>query len=53
MLDVHGNFVGEPKEIGNVMSQNFVSFAVDLTKKKQMSRVVMMIFFRFFKSYFN
>ena len=34
VVDVHGNFVDEPREIGNVMNKNFVSIADDLIKKR-------------------
>ena len=34
VLDVNGNLVNEPKEIGNAMNKNFVSIADNLIKKK-------------------
>ena len=34
VLDLNGNLVNEPKEIGNAMNKNFVSIADNLIKKR-------------------
>ena len=45
VLDVNGNLVNEPKEIGNAMNKNFVSNADNLIKKKEWILFVTLVSF--------
>ena len=44
VLDLNGNLVNEPKEIGNAMNKNFVSIADNLIKKEWILFVTLVSF---------